>query len=345
MRRLLEAAARERPVMAVLDDAHWAEPMLARPHRVHRDVLGLVADPPALPGAARTARDAPRLGGPAAEPRRSSNWTALEDPDAHALVAAIAGDELRRRRTTSSRSPRAIRCSWSSSRRCPRSSIAATLPPSIEAVLARTHRSPRAGRADGAGARVRRGPAIPLRRRRRADGGCGSATSVAASLMGLARKQLIRPDQRVSARGGRVQVRACADPRGGVRGACRSGCARNCTSASRTGCKRGNSPSTPSSDTTSSRRIGSGSSSSPPATASAHWQRRRRSGWRRPRARRARPRRRGRPGRASSSAPSRCFRKTTSTGRRCCRRSGARSPRQAGSRTPTGRSPWRSPRT
>ena len=192
VRRLLEAAARERPVVAVLDDAHWAEPMLL-------DLIEYIAtfsasSPILLLCLARPELLETRPGWAAPQPNRELlELDPLEDPDAHALVAAIAGDELEAANhivEIAEGNPLFLEQLTAMSAE----QGAATLPPSIEAVLAaridRLEPDERMvlARASVEGRQFHFGAVAELMEADQRD-------LVAGSLMGLARKQLIRPDQ------------------------------------------------------------------------------------------------------------------------------------------------------
>jgi DNA-binding SARP family transcriptional activator len=110
VRRLLEAAARRRPLVAVVEDVHWAPPTLL-------DLLDYVvafssdspilllclARPELLDSAPAWAARGPR--------RSVVPLEALSDEEAQALMAA----RMRAPRAGSSRGPRETPCSWSSS--------------------------------------------------------------------------------------------------------------------------------------------------------------------------------------------------------------------------------------
>ena len=98
------------------------------------------------------------------------------------------------RRHASWRPRRATRCSSSTSTAASTEQRLEALPPTIESVLAARIDGPRAGRADGARARLGRGPQLPPRRTRRAGRRTASAMPSHPPLLGLVRKQLIRPD-------------------------------------------------------------------------------------------------------------------------------------------------------
>jgi DNA-binding SARP family transcriptional activator len=194
VRRLLEAAARERPVLAVLDDAHWGEPMLL-------DLIEYVAtfsasSPILLLCLARPELLETRPAWAAPQPNRALlDLGALEETDAHAFVSAIAGDELEPSAAShiveiAEGNPLFLEQLTAMSAE----QGSATLPPSIEAVLAA--RIDRLGpderlvlaRASVEGRQFHYGAVADLTDE-------ADREVVAASLMALVRKQLIRPDQ------------------------------------------------------------------------------------------------------------------------------------------------------
>jgi predicted ATPase/DNA-binding SARP family transcriptional activator len=196
VRRLLEAAARDRPVVAVLDDAHWAEPMLL-------DLVEYVAtfsasSPILLLCLARPEllEKRPSWAAPQAN-RALLDLGAFEDSDAHAFVAAIAGDELLPPAAghiveIAEGNPLFLEQLTAMSAE----QDAATLPPSIEAVLAaridRLDPDERTvlARASVEGRHFHYGAVAELMDE-------PDRNVLAAALMGLVRKQLIRPDRPV----------------------------------------------------------------------------------------------------------------------------------------------------
>ena len=101
MRRLFEAVARERPLVVVVEDAHWADPTLLDLLEYVARVLERRADPAGLPRAPGAARGASGLGGAAARLVAAGARAARPRPDARALVeAARRGRASTRRRAT-----------------------------------------------------------------------------------------------------------------------------------------------------------------------------------------------------------------------------------------------------
>ena len=215
VRRMLERVARERPLVVVVEDVHWAEPTLLDLLELPRGPLERTPDPARLPHAARPARVPAGLGRAAA-----------------GQIAARAGRASGRRRSPARRergrqgAPRRHRRAH---RRAGRGESAVPRAargrgrgqrrrdPAVDhpGRARRPHRPPGAPRARPARARVRAGPEL-LRGRLEAllpdDDGAG----IAARLVALVQQQLVRGGAVGRAGAGRLPVRPRADPRGRV---------------------------------------------------------------------------------------------------------------------------------
>ena len=193
IRRLFEAAARRGPLVVIVDDAHWAEQTLL-------DLLDSVAAfssgaPILLVCLARPELLEGRPGWAAPDPSRSLLvLEALSGPDAHAFVEALAGDAVEPPTTariveTAEGNPLFLEHLTAASTE----QGLETLPPTIEAVLA--------ARIDGLDPAERGVLAHASVEGRSFHRGAVAALiadserdAVAPALMGLVRKQLIRPD-------------------------------------------------------------------------------------------------------------------------------------------------------
>ena len=212
VRRLFEAVARERTLVVLVEDAHWADPTLL-------DLLEYVLAfssgfPILLVCLARPELLESRPAWAASQPSGSVLvLEALGSADALAMVTTIAGGELDplgadRVVATAEGNPLFLEQLLAVGAE----GDLTALPPSIEAVLAARIDQLEPGDAKGARARVGRGQELPCRRGRRAGGerragrrrnGAHGSRAEAADPPGPARVR----------RRGRVPVLACAGPR------------------------------------------------------------------------------------------------------------------------------------
>ena len=190
VRRLFEAAARERPLVAVVDDAHWAEPTLL--DLVEYVIAFSSGAPILLVCLARPELMERRPAWAAPQPSRSVlDLGPLAPPEAEALVTTLVGDELE--------SPAAARILETAEgnplflEQLLAVGAEDELPPSIEAVLAaridRLDPVERAAivHASVEGRTFHAGAVAELMEEDEAH--------VAAALMSVMRKQLIHPDR------------------------------------------------------------------------------------------------------------------------------------------------------
>ena len=290
VRRLFEAAARERPLVVVIDDVHWAEPAL----------LDLVDYLIAFSSGAAILLVC--LGRPEllerrpswAAPQRSAavlGLDALDEIDALALVARLGAQGLAARRMVERADGNPLFLE-----QLVAIGAEGELPPTVEAVLAARLDQLGAGRARAARARRGRGAAASAAARSRRSGD----DDLTAPLTALVRRQLIHPERPTRATTASASPTRCSAR--SPTAACPSAAARTSTSGWPAGCRARPTPRTRSSATT---------SSAPAPTAPSSGSRaRRRSSPRRCSGSRAPPGARcgaatRRPARPCSSAPSR----------------------------------------
>ena len=335
VRRLLERVARERPLVVVVEDVHWARADAARPARVPRRLLERAPDPARLPRAARPPGDARPPGWPRSRTGRCWSLDALSDAEARRLVESAGAEDLgsgtaARIVETAEGNPLFLEQLVAVGRR-PARRAAVEHPGGAR----RAHRPPRARRARRARARLGPGPQLLRRRRRGAAAASASERSVAAA-PGLARPQAADPRRPLRAPGpGRVPLRARADPRGRVRRAAQAaarGAARARGALARSA---GRAPRTRRSATTSARPTATGPSSASWASTSGRWRPRRPSGSAAAAGAALAARRSRRRARACSSARRRCWRPTIRPAPSCCPSSARRCSTRAGWPTPT----------
>ena len=263
-RKPLEAAAPSGRSSCVFDDLHWGEHDVPRPRRARRRLAPRRADPAALHGAAGAARPPARLGRREAE-RDDRSARAAAAPTTDELIAQLLGDV--RSPTRCASDPRGRR-GQPAVRRGDARDGAELAPTATSPCRRRSRRCSRRGSTSStpasgrARARRGRGRGLPPRRRPGARAGRGARSP--QRLIGLVRKELVRPDRAQLPGRGRVPLPPPPDPRRGLRRAAESGRAPTCTSASRAGWTSAaatSSSSTRSSATTSSRPVATGTSS------------------------------------------------------------------------------------
>ena len=215
VRRTLEEIAAERPLVVVFDDIQWGEPTFL-------DLVDHIADlsrgaPILAPlrGAPGAARRAPGLGRRQAErdddPARAAVGGRVRRADRR-CTAASTRDASTRILTAADGNPLFVEEMVALVHESGDVRVPSTVQALLQARLDQLDRR----RARGDRARRRRGPVLPPRRRARAhaDGRRGSTPQ----LIGLVRKELIRPDAaRHSPATHAYPVPPSADPRRGVR--------------------------------------------------------------------------------------------------------------------------------